>query len=199
MITTIIFDLSEVYLRGMQGIEETISQESNSFIPKDFIHTQREAEEFFNGRITENEFWQSLVEKNKWNISVERLKSMVRDQMTEIEGTREILESLKEKGFKMGLLSIHGKEWVDHLEQKFDYHKLFHSRTYSFEVGVGKPDPRAFELIIEKLKVEPFECLFVDDYEVNVHAARELGIQGIIFENAEQLEKDLSLLGIELT
>ncbi len=191
MISTIIFDLSEVYLRGMFGIEEKISKEIKSLVPSDFIYKSKAAEEFFYGKITENEFWNRLITKNNWPITTEVLKNMVREQMTEIEGTRIIMEELYKKGYKMGLLSIHGREWVDHLEKRFDYHRLFHSRMYSFEVGVAKPDPKAFELILEALNAKPSDCLFIDDYDVNIHAAKELGISTILFENARQLKESL--------
>lgn len=197
MITTIIFDLSEVYLRGMYGIEEKISHISGAEIPLDYIHLQQEAKDFFYGKISENEFWQRLITRHNWKIDIPTLKKLVRSQMTEIGGTREIMEKLHDKGYKLGLLSIHGKEWVEHVESKFDYHKLFHSKIYSFEVGVGKPDPKAFELILEKLGSKPEECLFVDDYEVNTKAARDLGIATILFENAKQLKNDLILMGIK--
>jgi HAD superfamily hydrolase (TIGR01509 family) len=93
---------------------------------------------------------------------------------------------------------VHGKEWIDYCEKKFDYHKLFCSVTYSFEVGVSKPDPQAFNLILEKLHVTPTECLFIDDSLRNVEAAAKLGINAIQFENSKQLKSELQKLKIKL-
>lgn len=196
MISTIIFDLSEVYLSGMYGIEEKISKIADLSSPQEELYLQKEAEEFFHGQISEDEFWTRLNNKFKWGLKVDDLKKLIRDQMIEIEGTREILESLHQQGYKLGLLSIHAREWVDHLEQRFDYHRLFHSRLYSFEVALCKPERRAFEMILQKLDVAPQKALFVDDYDVNTKAAAELGINVIQFENAQQLKRDLWSIGI---
>ena len=199
MITTIIFDLSEVYLNGMYRIEEKIGEATGQFVKDDYIHTLDVAKDFFNGKISEEEFWKSLIDTHDWNIEIPTLKKIIRDKMTEIDGTRNIIEGLKKNGYRLGLLSIHAKEWIDHLEEKFDFHRLFDSRLYSFEVGVGKPDPRAFKLILNNLKVTPQECLFIDDYFVNTQAAQALGITTIIFENAEQLKQELLLMEIKFS
>ncbi len=66
----------------------------------------------------------------------------------------------------------------------------------SYELGVCKPDPEFFVRGLAKLGVEPEECLFIDDLEDNVEAARSLGIAGIRFESAELLEQELMGFGI---
>lgn len=196
MVSTIIFDLSEVYLGGMYGIEEKIANLINLSNPQEALYLQKETEEFFHGQITEDEFWNKLNNKFKWGLDVSVLKNLIRNQMNEIDGTRSIIEKLHEKGYKLGLLSIHAREWVDHLEEKFDYHKFFHSRLYSFEVALCKPEKKAFELMLEKLQVQPEDALFIDDYDVNTKAAAQLGIKTILFENASQLKKELGNVGI---
>lgn len=195
MITTIIFDLSEVYLKGLLGTEKIL--ESALKIPAKNIYSSFKGDhsiKFFHGEINEDEFWKAVINKGNWNINVEKLKEAVRSNFKEIEGTRKIIEELKSRGLKLGLLSVHGKEWVDYLEKKFDYHKLFHSKMYSFEAGISKPDRKSYELILEKLNAEPKECLFVDDNEKNTNAAKELGIEVINFKNPKQLEEELKKL-----
>ena len=66
----------------------------------------------------------------------------------------------------------------------------------SYELGVCKPDPEFFRRGLAKLGVAAEECIFIDDLEDNVSAARSLGITGIRFEAAEQLERELEALGI---
>ncbi len=198
MITTIIFDLSEVYLHGMWGIEAVIEKTIQKEVPDDALYLTSEAQQFHLGQITEEAFWQAMIQKYDWPISVAELKKIIRQNMTEIKGTREIIETLKTHGYRLGLLSVHAKEWIEHCETEFDYHKLFHSVMYSFEVQVCKPEPKAFELILEKLDVTAEECLFIDDSEINIAAAQALGIQTIQFENPTQLKQALSKLGIKI-
>lgn len=197
MVTTIIFDLSEVYLHGMKGVEKRIEITLGVDVPNK-IYVEKEADQFFNGEITEEKFWQKVIDRNHWNIDIATLKRLIRENMTEIEGTREIIETLKRNGYILGLLSVHGKEWIKHCEKQFEYHKLFHSVMYSFEVGVSKPELKAFQLMLEKLKVNSTECLLIDDSLNNIEAARKLGMQTLLFEDAEQLRTALKQFHVKL-
>ncbi len=145
----------------------------------------------FEGKISEEDFWRKLRDDNKWDIKVKELKEIVRKNFREIEGTREIIEKLRKKGYKLGLLSVHAWEWVAHCEKEFDYHRLFHSVLYSFEIEVCKPEKRAYELMLEKIRSRADECLFIDDNPDNSAAAEKIGIKAMLFESAKQLEGEL--------
>jgi len=194
MIKAVIFDLSEVFLRGLYGTHKLVADklgtpqdDESFFVP--------EMSELFHAKITEEQYWQAVIKQQKWDIKVDELKNLVRSNFGEIAGTRSIIEKLKQKGYKMGLLSIHAKEWIDYCEQKFDYHKLFDTTVYSFDIGISKPDNRAYLHILEKLNVKPQEAVFIDDSTVNVAAAGKLGMKAIVFKTPAKLEKDLKLIG----
>ena len=57
---------------------------------------------------------------------------------------------------------------------------------YSHEVGLQKPDRRIYELTCERLGVQPEEVIFLDDVEAAVSAAREVGINGILYKDNTQ-------------
>ena len=198
MITTIIFDLAEVYLKGFWGVEhhlEPLLGKAEEIYPK------LKGEEFIalmHGEITEEEYWTKIIEKNGWEIDIKKLKEGIRDNFEEIQGVRKIIERLKESGFKLGLLSNHAKEWIDYCEKRFDYHKLFHSVLYSFEVGILKPEKKIYELILEKLDSKPDECIFIDDKSRNISAAEQIGMKTICFKSAEQLKEELNLMGFKI-
>ncbi len=199
MITTIIFDLAEVYLQGIVGVEKHL--EPILKIKDDKIHELLKGQNFIDlmeGKISEEEYLNNIISKNNLKVNLDELKKAIRKNFQEIEGTREIIEKLKDKGFKLGLLSVHSKEWIDHCEKQFDFHKLFHSTLYSFEVSVCKPDKKAYHLILEKLKAKPEECLFIDDSEKNIEAAKNIGLKTILFKNPTQLKKDLDSLSIDI-
>lgn len=198
MITTIIFDLSEVYLHGLLGTEKNIQQKLNIPVSNKELHIP-EMEKLFHGKIKEKQYLQALITKHRWNITIEELKKIVRENFKEVKGTREIIELLKKNGYKLGLLSVHAEEWVKHCEKKFDYHKLFDSYMYSFEVEVCKPERKAFELILKKLHVKPNNCLFIDDWSINTSAAKKLGIKTITFKSPMQLLRDLKKLNIRIS
>ncbi|MGW1893383.1 HAD family hydrolase [Streptomyces sp. NPDC002004] len=65
----------------------------------------------------------------------------------------------------------------------YRFDELVEHIVYSHEIGVGKPDRRAFDAVCARMEVSPRDCLFVDDVLVNVRAAQEAGMQGHLFED----------------
>lgn len=193
MIKTIIFDLAEVYLNGIIGVERYLEPILGI---KDYSKARealdgREFREFMHGKISEEEYWLCIIQKNRWNLKVGDLKKLIRKNFNEIPGTRSIIESLKKNRYKLGLLSVHGKEWIEYCERKYDYHRLFDEVSYSYETGVSKPNRKAYQTILKKLNSRPEESLFIDDSKTNTDAAKAVGLEIIIFENPEQLRMEL--------
>jgi epoxide hydrolase-like predicted phosphatase len=199
MINTIIFDLAEVYLNGFYGVEHRLESilKLNSNEIKDKLQGP-EFKLFLEGDITEDEFWKRIIQRNNWSVEIEKLKEVIRNNFEEINGTREIIEKLKEKGYKLGLLSDHSAEWIDYCNKKFDYHKLFHSTQYSFEVKCCKSDRKMFELMLKKLNEKPENCLFIDDSKKNIAVAKTVGLNTIQFKNPKQLKKYLTKFSVNI-
>lgn len=198
MIKAVVFDLSEVLLHGLLGTEKYLHEKYGLKIAKnDWVIN--EFEKLFHGEITEEQYFQALIKKYSWNITIQQLKKAIRENFKEIKGTRRIIEELKHNGYRLGLLSVHAKEWVKYCEEKYGYHKLFDSVLYSFEVSVSKPNRIAYDFILAKLKIKPLECVFIDDKVRNIQAAAELGIKTIQFINHIKLRKDLINMGLKLS
>jgi epoxide hydrolase-like predicted phosphatase len=67
----------------------------------------------------------------------------------------------------------------------------------SGDVGIMKPDPRIYQIALERLNVEPHEAVFVDDFIENIHGARQLGIHAVHFRDRTQTIQELAkLLGL---
>lgn len=192
MINTIIFDLSEVYLQGLLGVERNLSKILNISEEEILLGLNiSELMNLFKGEISEDIYLENVIEKNGWEVSKEKLKKNIRKNFKEIEGTRRIIEMLKNKGFKLGLCSVHVKEWIEYCEEKFEFQKLFNHIYYSFQKGICKPNKLAYEIILYELNSIPEECIFIDDSVTNIFSAREMGINSILFKNSKQLKKDL--------
>jgi putative hydrolase of the HAD superfamily len=75
---------------------------------------------------------------------------------------------------------------------------LFDDVVCSAEVGVAKPDPRIYALAAGRLRLEARACLFVDDSERNIAAARAAGMQAVHFriDRGDSLEDQLASLGV---
>ncbi|MBT2441751.1 HAD-IA family hydrolase [Streptomyces sp. ISL-36] len=72
----------------------------------------------------------------------------------------------------------------------YHFDELVEEIVYSHEIGIGKPDPRAFDVMCDRLGVRPEDCLFIDDVMVNVEAAQGAGMQAHLFEgNTETIAR----------
>ena len=76
--------------------------------------------------------------------------------------------------------------------QRFD--DAFDELVISAEVGIMKPEPRIYELALEKLGVTASEAVFVDDTPPNVEGARSLGMHTVLFKDPARAIRDLKEL-----
>ncbi len=104
------------------------------------------------------------------------------------------LECLSEAGLKTALLSNMISDMAVHARQKFPWLSKLTYHVLSCEVGLIKPGKAIYERCLEGLQVTPWEALFVDDKEINVQAARALGITSIQFQSVGQLRDELAAL-----
>lgn len=94
--------------------------------------------------------------------------------------------------YKTGLLSNAFLDARSVLTSKYPHlMDSFDVSIFSAEVGLVKPDPAFYHLILGKLGVAPQEAVFVDDFVENIVGARQLGLHAIHFVSAEQAVADL--------
>ena len=116
--------------------------------------------------------------------------------LSPIEGSIELLESLKEKGYKIYLLSNWHKQSFEVVYKKYNLLKNFDGMVISSDVYLLKPEPQIFINLCSKYEIKPEESVFIDDMVLNVDVAKELGFKGIQFFSPEQLKAGLIQLGI---
>jgi putative hydrolase of the HAD superfamily len=89
------------------------------------------------------------------------------------------------------------REWEPHWRAKLpELDEIFEVVVDSAFVGMRKPDPRIYRLTVARLGggLALSECAFVDDNEVNVETARELGMSAVHFRETEQARAELEAL-----
>jgi epoxide hydrolase-like predicted phosphatase len=88
--------------------------------------------------------------------------------------------------YRTGLLSnsMDGARRVE--EERFGFSRMFEVIVYSDEIGIVKPDPRAYQVLVGRLGVAPDELIFIDDKQANVDAACRLGIHGLLHTDTTQ-------------
>jgi HAD superfamily hydrolase (TIGR01509 family) len=69
--------------------------------------------------------------------------------------------------------------------------EIFHVIVDSAFVGARKPEPRIYEVTLERLGTSSGAVLFIDDVELNCKAARELGMEAVWFRSTEQAIEEI--------
>ena len=113
-----------------------------------------------------------------------------------IQPTVEILRTLKQAGYPLYGLSNWPQEKFILVQPKYEFFGWFDDIVVSGAVGMAKPDPRIFHLLLERIGRPASECLIIDDSAENITVACELGFRTIHHQSPEQLKRELNQLGI---
>lgn len=195
MIKNIIFDLSEVIISGYHGVEKIIEQNTD-ILAEEFLKRKEETLDIFldtmRGKYSEDEYLEYLLNGTNWNISKEKLKNMIRENLNiPVNGTMNIVKKLK-SNYNLILLSDHVKEWMEYILENNIEINIFEHKYFSYTYGRLKSDVESFKYVLEATHINPSETIFIDDYKSNIKVANKIGIQGIIFIDAKQLEEELT-------
>ena len=159
------------------------------------------AKHFISGRSSE-QFIERAREHN--NPYLEQLIIQLVNAQQPIAGMKEIVDELHAAGYEQHIGSNIGQtpfralidtQKFPHLAPIFEHMNIEKSLVVSDEHGnfVEKPDPQFFKIYLKKNNLDPKAqpIIFIDDNTKNVKAAQEVGIDGILFENPEQLREEL--------
>jgi putative hydrolase of the HAD superfamily len=144
------------------------------------------------GRITETDFLGSLQRELAADLGHEpelhRFADIYFDALDVNEPMIGLMRAARSGGYRMALLTNNVREWEPHWRAMVPVDEIFQVIVDSAYVGMRKPEPEIYELTVERLGdgLRPSDCLFVDDVEVNIDAARELGMSAVHFRDNEQ-------------
>jgi 2-haloacid dehalogenase len=113
-----------------------------------------------------------------------------------IQPSVEILARLKAAGYPLYAISNWSLEKYSLIRPRHEFFDWFEQVLVSGEVKVAKPDPRIYQVFLERTGLHAGDCLFIDDSEPNIEVARRLGFQTIHFESPAKLEAALQFRGL---
>jgi glucose-1-phosphatase len=108
----------------------------------------------------------------------------------------EVLARVKGAGYKLLLLSNTDPERFGFVLRTFPAVGLFDGYVLSYELKLLKPDPAIYLAAAGRAGCRPNECVFIDDMEENVTAARSTGLAGIHYTPETDLDAELRKLGL---
>ena len=187
-IRTIIFDLGEVLIGGLYGIEGPLA-ECLAIHEEDILQAFAgpHLKDFCCGRITEDEYLQGILQRQGWSLQLAELKQIIRTNLQRsVPGMDAILRGLDGR-YQLVIHSDHAREWVAYVRTVHPFLARFERGFFSFELGHTKDEPQAFRKVLAALGRCGHECLFIDDQEKNVCAAESVGLATIRFVDPAQL------------
>jgi putative hydrolase of the HAD superfamily len=151
------------------------------------------------GEITEREFndrlERALRELLDRDVDLSRMAELLMTHLHPNEDLFAYYRSLRDqRGLRLGILTNNVREWEPLWRAKLPIDEIFDDVVDSAFVGMRKPEPEIYALAIERLGVKAGECAFVDDNELNVDAARQLGFHAVHFRDTGQAIAELDAL-----
>jgi putative hydrolase of the HAD superfamily len=172
---------------GISG--ETLGRAMQRLAERDGAHPLFELEK---GNLTEPAFLAQVSEALEPELGhrpeMHRFKEIYFEALKPNERMIELMRELRARGYRMALLTNNVREWEPYWRSMLPVDDIFEVVIDSGFVGMRKPEPEIYELTLERLGdgIGASDCLFVDDVEVNIQAARDLGMTAVHFRESEQ-------------
>jgi 2-haloacid dehalogenase len=116
-----------------------------------------------------------------------------------VDGTVEVLSTLRANGVPCYALTNMERETYPRRRDRYPFLTWFDGTVVSASEGLVKPDPRIFELLLDRFALNPAETAMIDDSPRNLEAARSVGMQTVRFESPDQLRRWLECAGLPVT
>lgn len=199
-VENIFFDLCEVFVYGIYGhgemgrlVEDRLRISIEEYCEKDTGISWDLWKKLNCGEIREEAYWQKLIEIHDWKVTPEDFIQCSRDALkVMVPGTLQVVGELRLNRYNLFLVSDLWPEMRDAMLSEHPWiQRVFKKCFFSCDRGQVKSDPDYFAKICTDVGAEPTKSLFIDDFYVNVDRAKEIGMQGIVFENSAQLRAEL--------
>lgn len=160
----------------------------------------REMQNYISKGGSEKQFWEQfaiskrVILPNDW---FNQFGIVIKQSISEMPETLAIVKTLQNQGYQTAMLSD-VTQYQAEIIRKMGFYDLFTPVLLSYEIGVKKPNPEAFQILLKKLKLPASSVLFIDDRIENIEAAKKQGIDSIQFTGPEQLKKELKNRGLGL-
>ena len=147
------------------------------------------------GRITEKEFQVQLADGLEplpgHRPEIEDFGLLLFEALDPNPGMIDLIREVRRDGIRTSLLTNNVKEWEVKWRSMMPIDELFETVVDSAFVGCRKPDPRIYNLTLERVGLDPEECIFIDDMKINIDAANELGLHGVHFRETAQVRAEV--------
>lgn len=200
MIKTIIFDIGNV-LAGFAWKEYFQRFGYSKDTLKRIAAATVESEawvEYDRGALSEDEIMDAFIANDR-GIEKELRESLsnIQGMLVKYDYAIPWVKELKEKGYQVLVLSNFASRAYRDCQDVLGFLEYVDGGILSFKEKVVKPQPEIYRLLLDRYRLIPEECVFLDDTKENLTAAEKFGIRTIHFVTKEQAAEELSKMGVE--
>jgi putative hydrolase of the HAD superfamily len=142
------------------------------------------------GEISEDEFLERLTDGLEPILGhrphLHHFRHMFFDALDPNEPMIELMRELRASGLEMAMLTNNVREWEPLWRSMLPVDEIFATIVDSAFVGARKPEPRIYELTLERIGMAAEDCLFIDDLQHNCEGAEAIGMSAVHFRDNEQ-------------
>ena len=99
---------------------------------------------------------------------------------------------LKKRGLQVYVLSNFSEKILKECREALEFLDYTDGGILSYKDHLLKPEPEIYQLLLKRYGLNAKECVFIDDLQENIDAAKEQGIHGIVFQSYEQAVAELN-------
>ncbi len=194
MIINIVFDIGNVlagfvwekFFRSFGYSEEIFEKLADATVRSPFWN------EMDRGKLSDEELLEEFI-RNDPSIEKE-----IREVFENVEGIIQRFDyaipwirELKEKGYHVYVISNFSRKAHVECIKALDFLEEIDGGILSYQEKLIKPAPEIYQLLCSKYDLKAEECVFIDDLQRNVEAARKEGMKGLVFESLDQAKVEL--------
>lgn len=155
--------------------------------------------EFECGKITEKEAFDAFISldpeiENEIHTAYDNIQGMLVKRDIAIPW----IQAIKKAGYNVYYLSNFSEKANNECQDALDFLGYMDGGIMSFRELVGKPDAEIYNRLAQRFNLIPEECVFIDDSEENVSAAKKLGFEGIVYKTYDETMTELIKLGVNI-
>ncbi|MBI4342253.1 MAG: HAD family phosphatase [Candidatus Omnitrophica bacterium] len=149
------------------------------------------------GRITPQAYYEGLTRSLKLPWTYEQFTRAWNNIFTENRDVIWIMERLRKRHRLIALTNTNALH-IEHIKRSFPVLAFFEDWVASCDVGLRKPDPQIYALVLQRAGVRPADAVYIDDRPELVEAGKAAGLTVIRFQSSGQLEQELRASGFNI-
>lgn len=142
---------------------------------------------------TDQEFWLQYAKERKIALPknwIQDFNKVMKNAIGINSKMYDLVYQLKQRGISVALLS-NIDDRLAKLIRSFGLYEPFDPCLLSCEIGLEKPDPKIYEMLLQEMGLPAKEIVFIDDKLENIEAAKQVGFDAVLFISQDQLQGEL--------